>query len=106
MTEKIVHKARGLYRWERNEGWSEDRDTDNVLCDFEEGDAIIIDPFSKLTVDGSPYLWPVYGTFREYVTDEIAKVYIPPPREDKESRTWFKGGEGEYLIHEGYLTPQ
>lgn len=105
MTEKIVYKARGLYRWERNEGWSEDRDTDDVLCYFEEGDAITIDPFSKLTVDDSPYLWPVYGTFREYVTDEIAKVYIPPTKKT-DGKTWFKEGEGEYLIHEGYLTPQ
>lgn len=106
MVETFVQEsARGLYRWERGEGWPESRGP-NSLCQFDEGDAITIDPFKGFDYgDGPEWLWPVYGTFREYVTDDIARVYIPPAGEDGPS-TWFHEGEGEYLIHEGYLTPQ
>lgn len=98
---KVLNKARGLYRWERGEGWPEERDD---MTTFEQGQAVTIDPFKNATVNDSPYFWPVFCTFLEYVTEDIARVYIPEEGED--SRTWFKEEAGEYLIHEGYLTPQ
>ena len=101
MEKWIQNKGRGLYRWERDEGWCERH---GKFCDFEEGDAITIDPF-KDRLTGSKALWPIYGTFREYVTEDIAKVYIPPESNDP-CPTWFNEEAGEYLIHEGYLTPQ
>mgnify|MGYP000070016543 CR=1 FL=1 len=104
MTEKtVLTKARGLYRWERGEGWPKTRNQ-NSLCTFERGQAITIDPFRNLSVKKCNYFHAIYGTFKEYVTDDIARVYIPPASEN--DNCWFKEGEGEYLIHEGYLTPQ
>lgn len=97
----IINSGRGLYRWENPEqGWEQ---TD-PLCGFESGDAIKIDPFRDQT-PGSEALWPIYGEFCEYVTEDIAKVYIPPESNDP-FPVWFNGEKGEYLIHEGYLTPQ
>lgn len=101
LTAVVINSGSGLYRWERGEGWQEGYDN---LCDFEEGDAITIDPFKDRT-PGAMALWPIYGMFLEYVTDDIAKVYIPPERNDP-APTWFNEEAGEYLIHEGYLTPQ
>lgn len=103
MTETFVQNmARGLYRWEEPEqGWN---DIDPPWG-FNEGDAIKIDPFPD-RLENSTALWPIYGTFREYVTDDIVQVYIPPISKDNDAPVWFIGGEGEYLIHEGYLTPQ
>lgn len=104
----IQTKARGTYRWERDRWWPKDRD-DPSAPTFENGDAVVIDPFSCLRVEDTPYLREVYATFIEYANDDIAKVYIPPERDEEDSDkwlTWFKGGEGVYLIHEGYLTPQ
>jgi len=87
-----VDQFEATYRWERDAGWTK-------CLNFEEGDAIIIDPYERLWL-------PIYGTFIEYVTDDIAKVYIPPSSDDSWPIHWFDEGEGEYLIHEGYLTPQ
>lgn len=85
-------KFEATYRWERGEEWPED-------MTFEQGDAICIDPFDRLWLS-------VYGTFVEYVTDDVAKVYIPPPSDDVWPNHWFDMSEGEYLIHQGYITPQ
>lgn len=103
LTHSIVNSARGLYRWERDEGW--EKDEHQHLVEFEEGDAVCIDPFSD-RLRNAPNYWPIYCTFLEYVTEDIAKVYVPPDADDTKDRTWFNEGEGEYLIHEGYLTPQ
>ena len=101
MEKWIQNKGRGLYRWEDpKQGWTE---TD-PLWGFEEGDAIKVDPFPDRLAEALA-LWPIYGTFCEYVTDDIAKVYIPPESNDP-CPTWFNEEAGEYLIHEGYLTPQ
>ena len=103
MTEvEIIVKAKGMYRHEPDQGWKEEKY--KHLVDFEQGDHICIDPFSRMTVHDSQVLWPVFGEFVEYVTEDIAKVYIPEGSED--SNTWFNEPEGEYLIHEAYLTPQ
>lgn len=99
----IVESAKGQYRWER-EGWSGDKD--DVTCYFDSGDAIAIDPFDGYRLPSAQAFWPIYGTFLEYVTEDIAKVYVPPVSEKNEGRVWFNHGEGEYLIHEGYLTRQ
>jgi hypothetical protein len=66
---------------------------------FEQGQAITLDPY-----DG--FWLPVYGEFREYVIDDLAKIYLPPFAEDSWPIHWFEEPEGEYIIHEGYLTPQ
>lgn len=84
----VQNSARGLYR--------------KGDYEFSEGQAITIDPFRD--VDSEAFMfWPIYGEFIEYVTDDIAKVYIPPGNDDS---VWFREDAGEYLIHEGYLTPQ
>lgn len=95
----VQSEARGLYRWEWEVGWPEEPEG---LCEFEQGDAIKIDPFPDLLVN-SDCLNPVYAEFVEYVTDDITKVYIP---REGDGNTWFGGDEGMYLIHQGYLTPQ
>jgi len=101
----VVNNARGLYRWERDEGW--ENDEHQHLTNFDEGQAVTIDPFHDIDYGNGPrWLWPVYCTFKEYVTEDVAKVYIPPSSEEGSTNCWFHHGEGEYLIHEGYLTPQ
>lgn len=96
-----ITKPGSKYRWNVNRDWLKWED----MCDFDSGDAITIDPFvdSRKCATQS-FLGPVFGTFIEYVTEDIAKVHIPP--EDTDSRSWFDGDGGDYLIHEGYLTPQ
>lgn len=97
----VINNANGMYRWEDTEkGWREN----DPLCDFEEGDAIKIDPFPE-RLPQAMALWPIFGTFLEYETEDIARVHIPPASNDP-CPTWFKGEPGEYYIHEGYLTPQ
>lgn len=101
LTAVVINSASGIYRWEDPEqGWEQ---TD-PLCGFEEGDAIKIDPFPDRLPEGMA-LWPIFGTFLEYETEDIARVHIPPASNDAPP-VWFKDGPGEYYIHEGYLTPQ
>lgn len=96
----VVQTARGMYRWEHENRW----DTVPPLEGYSDGDAIEINPFPHITA-GSKILWPVYGEFREYVSNNIARVYIPPERNDP-LPTWFVGPAGDYLIHRGYILPQ
>lgn len=103
ITAWVENKARGSYRWERDEGWVSEH---GELCDFDEGDAIVIDPFKDVRDKNSKCLWPVYAEFRGYVEQDIAKVYIPPAGEGNPNNVWFDGPAGEYYIHQGYLTPQ
>lgn len=99
MEAKVISTATGSYRWERDEGWQEE-------FVFEEGDFIVIDPFSHDDPDNkSRWTWPIFGEFVEYVTDDIAKIYVPEKSGNSQA-SWFPWGEGEYVIHEGYLTPQ
>lgn len=98
----VINKARGLKRGERGQSWDDPRSSN--LVEYEEGDYVCIDPFTDS--DGnSRSLWPVYCEFVRYVTDEIAEVKIGPESEES-SHTWFKYPAGNYLIHEGYITPQ
>lgn len=97
----VINEASGLYRWNNPEqGWEETPPNSG----FESGDAIKIDPFPDTTT-GSEALWPIFGTFCEYIEGRIVKVNIPPESNDAPP-VWFKGEAGEYYIHEGYLTPQ
>lgn len=93
---EIISTAKGVYRWEGGRDWDKE-------ITFESGDYICIDPFTFRDKDAT-HLWPIYCEFVEYVTENIAKVYIPETVED--TNVWFRHGEGEYLIHEGYITPQ
>jgi len=98
---KIINSASGVYRWnDPEQGWKQTPPNGG----FESGDAIKIDPFPD-TTPGSEALWPIFGTFCEYVEERIVKVYIPP-ESNEHPPVWFKDEPGEYLIHEGYLTPQ
>lgn len=95
----LINSGRGLYRWERENSLPHY----HVLT-FEEGDAVAIDPF-KDRASGATTLWPIFGTFLEYETEDIARVFIGP-KSNQECPVWFDEEPGEYYIHEGYLTPQ
>lgn len=94
----IVETAKGSYRWEEPQGWS-----DLQPLDLEYGDAITVNPFPEHSSNAQA-LWAAFGEFRGYVTEDIMKVYFPET--DENSNCWFKEEAGEYLIYEGYVTPQ
>lgn len=99
----VVQTASGIYRWQSWDDNGYSRAREKKL--FESGDAIKINPFPDQTA-GSMALWPIFGEFLEYATDDIAKVYIPEKRNNRVAPVWFNGDEGEYLIHRGYIQPQ
>lgn len=91
----VQSSARGLYRWESG-GWSKD-------LQFDQGQPITFEPL--------PEFYPIYCTFVQYITDQIVEIYIPPRSEDPLEHDWkslFHDTleEGNYYVHEGYLTPQ
>ena len=69
---------------------------------------IAINPFQRTAFsDRGLFLSSVFGEFVEYVTDDVAKVYIPPEANNSTvDATWFNEDEGYYLLHESFITPQ